>query len=61
MVKDRTEDGEFEGFVVFTTDDKVLGKLLPQVLDMLSGEFVFGLDGGKVCWPVLVYEKIDLV
>ena len=44
MVENWTEDGELERLVVFTTYDKVLGELVLEVLHMVPGEFVFGLQ-----------------
>ena len=61
MVENWTEDGELERFVIFPTDDKVLGELVFEVLYIGSGDFVFGLEGLEVGWPVLVYEKFDVV
>ena len=43
MVENWTEDGELERFVIFTTNDKVLGELVLEVLYIGSGEFAFGL------------------
>ena len=45
MVENWTEDGELERFVIFTTNDKVLGELVFEVLYIGPGDFVFGLEG----------------
>ncbi len=42
VVETRAEDGGFEGFVVFTTDDKLCVEEFLDVKNGLSGELVMG-------------------
>ena len=61
MVEQRTKNGEFEGFVIFSTDDKGGVQKLLEFLDQGSSEFVLLLDGGEVIWPVCVDVLLDKV
>ncbi len=45
VVETRAEDGDFEWFVVFTTDDKLCVKELLDVKNGGSGELSVGLAG----------------
>ena len=59
MIEQRAKNGEFEGFVIFSTDNKGGVQKLLEFLDQGSGEFVLLLDGGEVIWPVCVDVLLD--
>ena len=59
VVEQRTKDGEFEGFVILSTDDKGGVQKLLEFLDQSSSEFVLLLDGGEVSGPVCVDVLLD--
>ena len=59
MVEQRTKNGEFEGFVIFSTDNKGGVQKLLEFLDQSSSEFVLLLNGGEVIGPVCVDVLLD--
>ena len=61
VVEHGTENGEFERFVIFSTNDKGGVQELFEFLDQGASELVLLLDGGEVSGPMCVDVLLDVM